>query len=79
MGRLVAGGQEHQVDLLVPTVFIPLSERVCGDQQADFTGNVAWRMLVPEPVARRINSAQCYGLVGPESTLCITWLMAATT
>ena len=47
--RLVAGEHEHQVDLLIGADGIHSSVRAClwGDQQADFTGNVAWRMLVP--------------------------------
>ena len=62
--RLVAGGQEHQVDLLIGADGIHSSVRAClwGDQQADFTGNVAWRMLVP--VSRLPD-----GLIAPNATV----------
>ena len=62
--RLVAGEQEHQVDLLIGADGIHSSVRAClwGDQQADFTGNVAWRMLVP---VNRLPE----GLIAPNATV----------
>ena len=62
--RLVAGEHEHQVDLLIGADGIHSSVRAClwGDQQADFTGNVAWRMLVP---VNRLPE----GLIAPNATV----------
>ena len=62
--RLVAGEREHQVDLLIGADGIHSSVRAClwGDQQADFTGNVAWRMLVP---VNRLPE----GLIAPNATV----------
>ena len=62
--RLVAGEHEHQVDLLIGADGIHSSVRAClwGDQQADFTGNVAWRMLVP---VNRLPD----GLIAPNATV----------
>ncbi len=62
--RLVAGGQEHQLDLLIGADGIHSSVRAClwGEQQANFTGNVAWRMLVP---ASRLSD----GLIAPNATV----------
>ena len=62
--RLVAGEHEHQVDLLIGADGIHSSVRAClwGDQQADFTGNVAWRMLVP---VNRLPE----GLIAPSATV----------
>ena len=62
--RLVAGEHEHQVDLLIGADGIHSSVRAClwGDQQVDFTGNVAWRMLVP---VNRLPE----GLIAPNATV----------
>ena len=62
--RLVAREHEHQVDLLIGADGIHSSVRAClwGDQQADFTGNVAWRMLVP---VNRLPE----GLIAPNATV----------
>ena len=62
--RLVAGEHKHQVDLLIGADGIHSSVRAClwGDQQADFTGNVAWRMLVP---VNRLPE----GLIAPNATV----------
>lgn len=62
--RLVAGEHERQVDLLIGADGIHSFVRAClwGDQQADFTGNVAWRMLVP---VNRLPD----GLIAPNATV----------
>lgn len=62
--RLVAGEEEHQVDVLIGADGIHSSVRagLWGEQQADFTGNVAWRMLVP------VNRLPA-GLIAPNATV----------
>ncbi len=62
--RLVAGEHEQRVDLLIGAdgIHSAVRARLWGDQQADFTGNVAWRMLVS---VNRLPD----GLIAPNATV----------
>lgn len=62
--RAVVSGREHFFDVLIGADGIHSAVRahLWGPQQADFTGNVAWRMLVP-------SQGLTDGLIEPSATV----------